>query len=87
MGESGEHTHRVCIRYVETVRGRPRAFVYEEDVTASSTHEARKLGVAAFDWLTEHSSSGWIREIEQVEVRPLGATAARPPLNERPADY
>jgi len=90
MAESAEHTHRVRIHYIETVRGEPRAFVYEEAVTASSTREARESGIAGFNWLAANSNSGWIREIERVEVRSLenlGTAAARPPLNEKPADY
>ena len=87
MDEGGKNTHVARVHYVETVRGQPRAFIYEVAVQATSTGVARQLAVQEFNWLKERSSSGWIREIERVEVRPLASAATKPPLRERSADY
>jgi len=87
MDEGDKNTHVARIHYVETVRGKPRAFVYQVSVQAPTTDWARQLAVAEFNWLAERSSSGWIREIERVEVRPVAGAATKPPLKEKPADY
>jgi len=68
--------YSVRISFTEVLRGEIKSFDYDRRVVAATPAEARELVIDHFHELAVLSRVGYVRRIENVEVRPLGRARA-----------